>query len=57
MSHTAFDFLSDSLLFDQEHIATKYADVSDAELWTELEKYREHRARARGGPSRGDRRY
>ena len=42
MSHTAFDFLSDSLLFDQEHIATKYADVSDAELWTELEKYREH---------------
>ena len=42
MSHTAFDFLSDSLLFDQEHIAMKYADVSDAELWTELEKYREH---------------
>ena len=33
MSHTAFDFLSDSLLFDQEHIATKYADVPDAELW------------------------
>lgn len=42
MSHVAFDFLSDSLLFDQEHIATKYADVSDAELWTELDKYREH---------------
>ena len=42
MSHVAFDFLSDSLLFDQEHIATKYADVSDAELWTELEKYRAH---------------
>ena len=42
MSHIAFDFLSDSLLFDQEHIATKYADVSDSELWTELEKYRAH---------------
>ena len=42
MSHIAFDFLSDSLLFDQVHIATKYADVSDAELWTELEKYRAH---------------
>ena len=42
MSHIAFDFLSDSLLFDQEHIATKYADVSDAELWTELEKYHAH---------------
>ena len=42
MSHTAFDFLSDSLLFDQERIATKYADVPDAELWTELEKYRAH---------------
>ena len=42
MSHIAFDFLSDSLLFDQEHIATKYADVSDADLWTELEKYRAH---------------
>ena len=49
MSHIAFDFLSDSLLFDQEHIATKYADVSDAELWTELEKYRAHAlARAEG---------
>ena len=47
MSHVAFDFLSDSLLFDKEHIATKYADVSDAELSTELEKYRAHvRARA-----------
>lgn len=42
MSYIAFDFLSDSLLFDQEHIATKYADVSDAELWTELETYRAH---------------
>ena len=42
MSYIAFDFLSDSLLFDQEHIATKYADVSDAALWTELEKYRAH---------------
>ena len=42
MSHVAFDFLSDSLLFDKEHIATKYADVSDAELSTELEKYRAH---------------
>ena len=42
MSHIAFEFLSDSLLFDQEHIATKYADVSDGELWTELEKYRTH---------------
>ena len=42
MSHTAFDFLSDSLLFEQEHIATKYAAVPDAELWTELEKYRAH---------------
>ena len=42
MSHIAFEFLSDSLLFDQERIATKYADVSDAELWTELEKYRAH---------------
>ena len=38
MSHLAFDFLSDSLLFEQKHIATKYADVSDAELSTELEK-------------------
>ena len=42
MSHIAFDFLSGSPLFAQEHIATKYADVSDAELWTELEKYRAH---------------
>jgi len=42
MSHAAFDFLNDSLLFDQEHIAAKYADVSDAELWTELDKYRAH---------------
>ena len=42
MSHIAFNFLSDSLLFDQEHIATKYAEVSDAELWSELEKYRAH---------------
>ena len=42
MSHLVFDFLSDSLLFETEHIATKYADVSDAELSTELEKYRAH---------------
>ena len=42
MSHISFDFLSDSLLFDQEHIATEYADLSDAQLWTELEKYRAH---------------
>ena len=42
MSHIAFNFLSNSLLFDQEHIATKYAEVSDAELWTELEQYRAH---------------
>ena len=42
MSHLAFDFLSDSLLFEQKHIAAKYADVSDAELSTELEKYRAH---------------
>ncbi len=42
MSHIAFNFLSNSLLFEQEHITTKYAEVSDAELWSELEKYRAH---------------
>jgi hypothetical protein len=42
MSHVAFDFLSESVLLDEAQIESKYAGMTDPELVTTLEQYREH---------------
>jgi hypothetical protein len=42
MANIAFDFLSESFLFNDENIETHYSNFNDGELNIELRKYREH---------------
>lgn len=42
MANIAYDFLSDSILFRDDHIKAEYASLSEDELRLELRKYREH---------------
>ena len=42
MGTTTFDFLNESLLFDEGHQEDYYASVSDADLLEELRRYRQH---------------
>lgn len=42
MSHVVFDFLSESLLFDEARVSTEFADVPEEQLLKELEDYRRY---------------
>lgn len=42
MANTAFDFLTESFLFDERYIEDNFRMVSEQELSSELQKYREH---------------
>ena len=42
MSNVAFDFLTESFLFDEKYIEEGFRRVSDQELFLELQKYRKH---------------
>lgn len=42
MANTAFDFLAESFLFDERYIEDNFRMVSEEELSSELQKYREH---------------
>lgn len=42
MANTAFDFLTESFLFDERYIEDSFRRVSEQELSSELQKYREH---------------
>lgn len=42
MANTAFDFLIESFLFDERYIEDNFRMVSEQELSSELQKYREH---------------
>lgn len=42
MANTAFDFLIESFLFDERYIEDNFRRVSEQELSSELQKYREH---------------
>lgn len=42
MSKTAYTFLSDSVLFQEDEITDKYASITDSELQAELLRYREY---------------
>ncbi|MFC1793206.1 hypothetical protein ACFL3Q_06425 [Planctomycetota bacterium] len=42
MSRVVYDFLNDSLLFDQGEIEHEYADVPEARLLQEIEAYHDH---------------
>ena len=42
MANTTFDFLTESFLFDERYIEDNFRMVSEQELYTELQKYREH---------------
>ncbi|MGK3981497.1 hypothetical protein WME99_00560 [Sorangium sp. So ce136] len=42
MGSILYDFLTESMLFDEERIQSRFADIPDAELRRELARYREH---------------
>lgn len=42
MANIAFDFLTESFLFDEKYIEDMFRKVSEEELYLELQKYREH---------------
>ncbi len=42
MGSIAYDFLADSILFDQKAISTNFSDLSDKQLENILEDYRQH---------------
>jgi hypothetical protein len=42
MGHTAFDFLTNSFLFNDESIKDYYKDYSNSQIENELHKYRDH---------------
>lgn len=42
MANTAFDFLTESFLFNDSYIEDNYKKVSEQELSSELNKYREY---------------
>ncbi|ATB33583.1 hypothetical protein [Melittangium boletus] len=42
MSRVLYDFLSESFLFRDDYISAQYGNISEAQLESELRKYREH---------------
>ena len=42
MSHVAFDYLNDSVFFHDYYIREQFSKLSDAQIRTELQKYREY---------------
>lgn len=42
MSHVAFDFLNDSILFDEGCLGTAFAEIPEERVWKELDAYRRH---------------